>query len=89
MPASPLTPRKAVIREITEREVRTLPGSDESGGHGPTSAYFGINTFGVRQMRDKLPRDAYTPRHERCGVDFTKEEKVWDGRPALGGALGH
>ena len=23
------------------------------------SEYFGINTFGVRQMRDKLPRDTY------------------------------
>ena len=25
----------------------------------PTSEYFGINTFGVRQMRDKLPKDVY------------------------------
>jgi glutamine synthetase len=25
----------------------------------PTSQYFGINTFGVRQMRDKLPKDVY------------------------------
>ena len=25
----------------------------------PTSAYFGINTFGARQMRDKLPKDVY------------------------------
>jgi glutamine synthetase len=59
MPASNTSSRKAVIREITEREVRTLPGSDASGGHGPTSEYFGINTFGVRQMRDKLPRETY------------------------------
>ena len=25
----------------------------------PTSAYFGMNTFGARQMRDKLPKDVY------------------------------
>ena len=42
-----------IIREITERDVRTLPGS-ENGTPARTSEYFGINTFGVRQMRDKL-----------------------------------
>jgi glutamine synthetase len=73
MAASSLSPRKAVIREITEREVRTLPGSDASGGHGPTSAYFGINTFGVRQMRDKLPRDTYAKL-----VDAVKHGKKLD-----------
>ncbi|MEO8335175.1 MAG: glutamine synthetase III, partial [bacterium] len=25
----------------------------------PTSSYFGINTFGARQMRDKLPKEVY------------------------------
>ncbi len=73
MAASSLSPREAVIREITEREVRTLPGSDASGGHGPTSAYFGINTFGVRQMRDKLPRDTYAKL-----VDAVKHGKKLD-----------
>ncbi|HEY9229855.1 MAG TPA: glutamine synthetase III, partial [Gemmatimonadaceae bacterium] len=64
MPASPASAsastRKAVIKEITEREVRTV--NNNSNEHGPnqrTSEYFGINTFGVRQMRDKLPRDTY------------------------------
>lgn len=28
-------------------------------GHSRTSEYFGINTFGARQMRDKLPKDVY------------------------------
>jgi glutamine synthetase len=51
-----LSPRKAVIQEITVREVR---GTDDSGAGSRTSEYFGINTFGVRQMRDKLPRDTY------------------------------
>src|SRR4051812_31296823 len=50
--------RKAVMQEITKREVRSVT-SDESGGLGRISEYFGINTFGVRQMRDKLPRDTY------------------------------
>jgi glutamine synthetase len=60
MPASPSprSPRNAVIEEITEREIRTSPAF-QSGGHGRTSEYFGINTFGVRQMRDKLPRETY------------------------------
>jgi glutamine synthetase len=60
MPASSTsnssTPRKAVIQEITAREVR---GPNDSGAGTRTSEYFGINTFGVRQMRDKLPRDTY------------------------------
>jgi glutamine synthetase len=60
MPASPSprSPRSAVIGEITDREIRTSPAF-QSGGHGRTSEYFGINTFGVRQMRDKLPRETY------------------------------
>jgi glutamine synthetase len=60
MPASSTSnsssPRKAVIQEITAREVR---GTNDSGAGTRTSEYFGINTFGVRQMRDKLPRETY------------------------------
>ena len=59
MPASTLSPRKVVIREITEREIRTPAAIGEDGTHPRTSEYFGVNTFGVRQMRDKLPRDTY------------------------------
>src|SRR4029078_12483198 len=58
-PASSLSPRKEVIREITEREVHMPAALDENGAHPRTSEYFGENTFGVRQMRDKLPRDTY------------------------------
>jgi len=60
MPASSTSnsssPRKAVIQDITTREVR---GTNDSGAGTRTSEYFGINTFGVRQMRDKLPRETY------------------------------
>ncbi len=48
-----------VIREITEREVHTPAGVSGNGVHPRTSEYFGVNTFGVRQMRDKLPRETY------------------------------
>ena len=70
--SSPLSPRKSVIREITDREIRTSPAF-QSGGHGRTSEYFGINTFGVRQMRDKLPRDTYAKL-----VDAVKHGKKLD-----------
>src|SRR6185437_8221350 len=66
MPASsssPASSRKTITREITDRPVRThVPAMPHENGAPPpmrTSEYFGINTFGVRQMRDKLPRDTY------------------------------
>jgi glutamine synthetase len=61
MPSSPSASsnRKAVIKGITEREVGSVTTSTENGPNQRTSEYFGINTFGVRQMRDKLPRDTH------------------------------
>src|SRR5689334_25269101 len=56
---APISPRKAVIREITERDVKEPAAVSENGENARTSEYFGENTFGVRQMRDKLPRDTY------------------------------
>lgn len=35
-----------------------VPAAADGSGQ-PASAYFGINTFGARQMRDKLPKDIY------------------------------
>jgi len=58
MPETNLSARKTVIREITDREVRT-EALGENGALPRTSEYFGMNTFGVRQMRDKLPRETY------------------------------
>src|SRR5256714_6476765 len=57
--AATLTPRKALLSEITTREPRVAPGFNEDGIPGPTSQYFGVNTLGVRQLRDKLPREAF------------------------------
>ncbi|HEX2717923.1 MAG TPA: glutamine synthetase III [Gemmatimonadaceae bacterium] len=59
MPETTASPRHAVLRELG-KVVRNDPAA--SNGHHapiPTSQYFGINTFGVRQMRDRLPRDVY------------------------------
>src|SRR5665213_2711418 len=73
MSASPLSPRKAVIREISEREALPVPSSNGTGSLGRISEYFGINTFGVRQMRDKLPREIYAKL-----VDAVKHGKKLD-----------
>jgi len=54
-----LSSRKAAIREITEREAKVPASHTEAGENARTSEYFGANTFGVRQMRDKLPRETY------------------------------
>jgi glutamine synthetase len=63
MPSSSTTSsassRKSVMKEITEREVHTVSTAPENGANQRTSEYFGVNTFGVRQMRDKLPRETY------------------------------
>jgi glutamine synthetase len=59
MPATSLTPRKAAVGEIIARPVRTPPIPTEAGIPLATSEYFGCNTFGARQMRDKLPKDVY------------------------------
>src|SRR5207237_3420156 len=54
-----ITPRKALLTEISTREPRVAPGFNEDGIPGPTSQYFAINTLGVRQLRDKLPKEVF------------------------------
>jgi len=51
--------RMAVMREITNRAPRLTSRPEENGVQSPTSAWFGMNTFGLRQMRAKLPKDVY------------------------------
>ena len=57
------TPRHVVVRDIVARSPRvhasSANGASATGPLSQTSHYFGVNTFGVRQMRDKLPRDVY------------------------------
>jgi glutamine synthetase len=59
MTAPASSSRKAVIQELTNRSPRVAPGFDEDGIPGATSKYFGVNTLGVRQLRDKLPREVF------------------------------
>src|SRR6266480_1536640 len=59
MTAASITPRKALMHEIPHHEPRVAPGFNEDGVPGPTSQYFGVNILGVRQLRDKLPREVF------------------------------
>ncbi|HKW11259.1 MAG TPA: glutamine synthetase III, partial [Gemmatimonadaceae bacterium] len=59
--------RQEVNREISSRTARANGNGSNGGSHNGTpmpgarvSEYFGVNTLGARQMRDKLPREAYT-----------------------------
>ena len=56
-----LPARQSTIRDLIARVPRTPATASNGDGATslPTSAYFGINTFGARQMRDKLPKDVY------------------------------
>jgi glutamine synthetase len=49
------SPRLGCIREISSRNALT----PDAPRPLRTSEYFGVNTFGARQMRDKLPADVY------------------------------
>ncbi|MHB1073739.1 MAG: glutamine synthetase III family protein [Gemmatimonadaceae bacterium] len=54
--------RRVLVRDAGGRPLPTPAepaGNGAGGGHIPTSGYFGINTLGHRQMRDKLPKDVY------------------------------
>ena len=62
MPATGLNPRKAAIQDIAARTARNSnapANGNGSNGQHPTSEYFGINTFGARQMRARLPKEVY------------------------------
>jgi glutamine synthetase len=51
--------RAAAMREVTHRPVRITTRPDSNGVQQPTSVWFGMNTFGLRDMRAKLPKDVY------------------------------
>ena len=60
MASTPVTPRKVALRELAS--ARPTVRAAMNGDHTPpahTSQYFGVNTFGARQMRDKLPKKVY------------------------------
>src|SRR3954468_20206735 len=51
--------RKTVTKELASRTPKPQQQIMQNGQPARVSDYFGINTFGVRQMRDKLPRESY------------------------------
>jgi len=51
--------RKTAQDDVLARAVRIPPTMSPDGTVTPTSEYFGVNTFGARQMRDKLPKKVY------------------------------
>src|SRR6266850_1293694 len=55
--SSKSSPRMSVTREIAGRPVR--PSEDGAALPKRISEYFGINTFGVRQMSAKVPKGVY------------------------------
>src|ERR1043165_1528200 len=55
--SSPLSARMRVNNEIAGRPVRPLDDAPDRPGR--ISEYFGINTFGIRQLRDKLTKSDY------------------------------
>jgi len=59
MTAPTISQRKSIIQELANRSPRVAPGFNDDGIPGPTSQYFGVNTLGVRQLRDKLPREVF------------------------------
>ena len=58
MASTTAAPRKAAVREIVARSAPASRNGDTPHGK-PTSEFFGINTFGARQMRDALPKKVY------------------------------
>jgi glutamine synthetase len=65
MPAPTTHNRQEVNRDIASRIARANGNGSNGAAHNGTmigarvSEYFGINTLGARQMRDKLPHDVY------------------------------
>ncbi|MBK6487520.1 MAG: glutamine synthetase III [Gemmatimonadetes bacterium] len=57
MPSSTNSARKAALAAIASRNAKAAPSPN--GDKASISEIFGINTFGTRQMRSRLPQDVY------------------------------
>ena len=54
------TPRMVAFNAAIETKIKNLPRmTDAFGKESAVSEYFGCNVFGLAQMREKLPKDAY------------------------------
>lgn len=67
--------RAAVLHAISTRAAQVPDVPAMAKDPKPTSSYFGQNTFGARQMRDKLPKDVYEKLTEsiRLGKKIDRE----------------
>src|ERR1044071_2665257 len=80
--SSPLSARMSVNSEIAGRPVR--PTEDAPDRPGRISEYFGINTFGIRQLRDKLTKAD----HDRLVASVRPGKKLdTDVAPAVAKAI--
>lgn len=52
-------PRFDATRQITQRPVRCVARPETNGVQDPTTAWFGCNTLGLRQMQSLLPKGTY------------------------------
>jgi glutamine synthetase len=60
MSSSTISARKAALHTIVARTARaSTDGASSNGTSKSVSDYFGVNTFGAKQMRSKLPREVY------------------------------
>ena len=57
MSSSTHSARRAALQNISDRTVKAFPSAN--GARPNVSEYFGINTFGARQMRSKVPNEVY------------------------------
>ncbi|MBC7792045.1 MAG: glutamine synthetase III [Anaerolineae bacterium] len=57
MPSTTSAARKAALKDITSVRLPVVHVNGDASK--PTSEYFGINTFGARQMRAKLPKEVF------------------------------
>ena len=67
--------RAAVLHAISTRAAQAPDVPAMAKDPKPTSSYFGQNTFGARQMRDKLPKDVFEKLSEciRLGKKIDRE----------------
>jgi glutamine synthetase len=80
--SSPLSARMSVTHQIAGRPVR--PSEDAPDRPGRISEYFGINTFGIRQLRDKLTKAD----HDRLVASVRQGKKLdSDVAPAVAKAI--
>jgi glutamine synthetase len=87
MSSTPATPRKAALREMTAARPAVRAAVNGNGAHPaplPTSAYFGTNTFGARQMRDRLPKKVYQKLQAAVRLGRKLDAEI---APAVAGAI--